>query len=84
MSQISPKNKNKNYVKAIVLSELLISCLDDIQIEKNNPLTQNLQKVMYHLENIVDRGYEHETVRGSSDMQELVNKVDTLIRKNLQ
>ena len=84
MSQLSPKNKNKNFVKTIVASEILLSCFDDLNIGKDNDINFHLGKVTDYLEDIVDAGYKHPTVRGSNDMQQLVKKVDTLIRKNLQ
>ena len=69
-------------IKAVVLSELLLNTLDDLDISDQEVFPSFLKQLVEYLEKAIDAGYHHKSIRGSNQFQELIHKVDTVIRKN--
>ena len=84
MKKLSPKNTNQLVVRMVVLSDLMLSTLDELQVDRRSPMPQGVEKLVTYLEQNVDQAYKNEIAKSTNTLTELIHKVDTVIRKNNQ
>lgn len=76
------RTKLIQYIKVSVLSDLLIQYIDDFAGE--NKMTDKLKSLEKDLVAISDIMYQVDHIRKNKYVQEIQNKIDTIIRKTIQ
>lgn len=81
----SPKTKIKALHKTIVLVDLLLDSIEEMEItaEFGVALKAKLDDIIQDFEKALDLAFES-PIGKSNYLQDLANKVDTVIRKNLK
>lgn len=83
---MNPKKHNHITHKIAVLANLMTGALDEINANSELALDfkQKCEELLPFCERIVDDTFKSKQVRNSTYMNELSNKVDTIIRKNYE
>jgi hypothetical protein len=84
MVKLSPKNKNQLVVRMVILSDLMLSTLDELQVHAEAPMVVDTKRLISYLEQNVDQGYKNEIAKKTNKLTDLIHKVNTVIRKNNQ
>lgn len=83
---MNPKRHNQLSHKIAVLANLMTGALDEIGAtsELATDFKNKCEELMPFCERIVDDTYQAKQIRSSTYLNELSNKVDTVIRKNYE
>lgn len=87
MSKISKKEKNRIFHKYLVESMLLLHTMDELkQINEFNDTSikfkDNLEYNTRECEELLKNVFKINSISSTTYIQELANKIDTVIRKN--
>jgi hypothetical protein len=85
-SHLAPKREAELITKFITLMYLMQDVSDDLKSTSilTHEILEHGKIVSKHCETLLETVYELKEVRNSTYLEDLVNKVDTVIRKNYQ
>lgn len=80
----NPKEQARLAHKLIVLGDLIIDTLDTMEADGflANEIREDTDKVKDHFDKLLTKVFNISSVKSSTYLQELSNKVDTVIRRN--
>lgn len=86
MSNKNPKRNAIVYHKLAVLSALMLEAIDEVKCEEVQfeQISKTLNDMQKMSELIIENIFKVEEVKTSTYFNDLVNKVDTVIRKSFQ
>ncbi|MXO23716.1 hypothetical protein [Apibacter sp. B3813] len=87
MMKISKKEKDKLFHEYVVLSMLLLHVIDRLKRiqefnERSKKFKENLEFNAKEIEELTDKVFTIKKISGSTYIQDLAQKVETVIRKN--